>query len=140
DAVVLGPGLGRGRARGAFARAVLEAVQGPVLVDADGLMAFHGAADELRTLLMGKRALLTPHRGEFAALFPELAETSRRDPFGAAVAAAERLGQAVLLKGVPTVIAAPGIPLLVSASGNPGLATGGTGDVLAGMAATWLAR
>jgi len=140
DAVVLGPGLGRGTARGRFARAVLERVEGAVLVDADGLMAFRGAADELKSLLKDKRALITPHRGEFAALFPDLAEQTRFDPFGAAEAAAGRLGQAVLLKGVPTAIAAPGLPTLVSATGNPGLATGGTGDVLGGMAAMWLAR
>ena len=140
DAVVLGPGLGRGALRSAFARSVLGTVAAPVLVDADGLMAFKGAAAELKGLLAGKRALLTPHKGEFAALFPDLADGARRDPFAAATAAAERVGQAVLLKGVPTVIAAPGVPTLVSASGNPGLATGGTGDVLAGMAACWLAR
>ncbi len=140
DAVVLGCGLGRGSERAAFARAVLAAVRCPVLVDAEGLTAFRGAADELARLLAGRRALLTPHRGEFAALFPDLAEQSRRDPFGAASAAAQRVGQAVLLKGVPTVVAAPDLPPLVSASGNPGLATGGTGDVLAGIAAAWLAR
>ncbi|MEK6767482.1 MAG: NAD(P)H-hydrate dehydratase [Gemmatimonadota bacterium] len=140
DAVVLGPGLGRGSARDAFARAVIRGTTCPILIDADGLHAFRGAADELRDLLTGRRALLTPHRGEFAALFPDLAERTRRDPFGAAVAAADRVRQGVLLKGVPTVIAAPQVPPLVSASGNPGLATGGTGDVLAGMAACWLAR
>ncbi len=140
DAAVLGPGLGRGAVRARFVRLVLERLTCPVLVDADGLMAFRGAAPELRALLAGKRALLTPHRGEFAALFPDLVEGTRRDPFGAAAAAADRIGHAVLLKGVPTVIAAPGLPALVSASGNPGLATGGTGDVLAGMAAVWLAR
>ncbi len=140
DAAVLGPGLGRGTARARFARLVLERATCPVLVDADGLMAFRGAAGELQALLAGKRALLTPHRGEFAALFPDLAERTRRDPFSAAAAAADRVAQAVLLKGVPTVIAAPGLPALVSASGNPGLATGGTGDVLAGIAAVWLAR
>jgi len=140
DAVVLGPGLGRQASRPPFARAVLGAVRAPVLLDADGLMAFRGAAAELRTLLQGKRALLTPHRGEFAALFPDLADQTRHDPFGAAASAAERVGQTLLLKGVPTVCAAPGLPVLVSAAGNPGLATGGTGDVLAGMAASWLAR
>jgi len=140
DAIVLGPGLGRGTARSRFARLVLEARTGPLLLDADGLMAFRGAAVELKALLAGKSALLTPHRGEFAALFPDLAEGTRTDPFGMAMRAAERVGQAVLLKGVPTVAAAPGLPALVSATGNPGLATGGTGDVLAGMAATWLAR
>ncbi len=140
DAVVLGPGLGRGPERDAFARAVLAAARGSVLIDADALFAFRGVADELKGLLAGRLALLTPHKGEFAALFPDLAERTRKDPFGAAQEAAERLGQAVLLKGVPTVVAAPGLPLLVAAAGNPGLSTGGTGDVLAGMAASWLAR
>lgn len=140
DAVVVGPGLGRGAARSAFARRLLAACRAPLLLDADGLFAFKGAAAELRVLLEGKRALLTPHRGEFAALWPDLGEATRRDPFGAAQRAAESLRQAVLLKGVPSIVAAPGVPQLVSASGNPGLATGGTGDVLSGMAATWLAR
>ena len=140
DAVVLGPGLGRGPARERFARNVLGASRGAVLLDADGLMAFRGCADELKTILGGRAALLTPHRGEFGALVPRLAEQARHDPFGAAAAAADALGAGVLLKGVPTVIAAPGARPLVSAAGNPGLATGGTGDVLSGMAATWLAR
>jgi hydroxyethylthiazole kinase-like uncharacterized protein yjeF len=140
DAVILGPGLGRGAARERFARNVLGVAKGAVLVDADGLMAFRGAADELAGLLAGRHALLTPHRGEFAALFPDLAERTRRDPFGATVEAATRIGNGVLLKGVPTVVGSPGVPPLVSAAGNPGLATGGTGDVLSGMAASWLAR
>jgi len=140
DAVVLGPGLGRGKERAAFARMVVAVAASPLLIDADGLIAFTGATPELRMLLKGKRALLTPHRGEFAALFPDLAEDARHDPFGAAAIAAAQLEQTVLLKGVPTVIAAPRLPALVSAAGNPGLATGGTGDVLSGMAATWLAR
>ncbi len=140
DAVVLGPGLGRGPARERFARNVLGMSRGAVLVDADGLMAFRGAAAELGGLLAGRHALVTPHKGEFAALFPDLAEQARRDPFGAAGAAAQALGAGVLLKGVPSVVASPGVPALVSVAGNPGLATGGTGDVLSGMAASWLAR
>ncbi|OGT99410.1 MAG: hypothetical protein A2085_09505 [Gemmatimonadetes bacterium GWC2_71_10] len=140
DAVVIGPGLGRGPERSQFARAVLAACTAAPLLDADGIHAFKGAAGELEALLAGKRALLTPHRGEFAALWPDLDGLLRRDPFGAAQRAAEAVHQAVLLKGVPTIVAAPGVPQLVSASGNPGLATGGTGDVLSGMAATWLAR
>jgi NAD(P)H-hydrate epimerase len=140
DAVVLGPGLGRGPARERFARNVLGASRGAVLLDADGLMAFRGCAGELKGLLANRPALVTPHRGEFGALFPELAERTRRDPFGAAADAARALGATVLLKGVPTVVGSPDAPPLVSASGNPGLATGGTGDVLSGMAASWLAR
>ena len=140
DAVVLGPGLGRGAGRERFVRDVLRAARGALLVDADGLMAFRGAAEELAGLLRGHHALLTPHRGEFAALFPDLAERTRHDPFAAAAEAATRVGAGVLLKGVPTVVGSPGVPPLVSAAGNPGLATGGTGDVLSGMAASWLSR
>jgi NAD(P)H-hydrate epimerase len=140
DVVVLGPGLGRGPERDRFVRDVLAAAKCAVLVDADGLMALRGAAEELAGLLAGRHALLTPHRGEFAALLPDLAERAGRDPFSAATEAAARLGAGVLLKGVPTVVASPGVPPLVSAAGNPGLATGGTGDVLSGMAASWLAR
>ena len=138
DAIILGPGLGRNAARARFARRIIECCGPSLLIDADGLHALRG--NDIGTLLAGKRALLTPHRGEFAVLFGDLADTARRDPFAAASAAADRCGQAVLLKGVPTVCAAPALPPLVSAAGNPGLATGGTGDVLAGMAATWLAR
>ncbi len=119
---------------------MLGVAKGALLVDADGLMAFRGAAAELAGLLAGHHALLTPHRGEFAALFPDLAERTRHDPFAAAAEAATRVGAGVLLKGVPTVVGSPGVPPLVSAAGNPGLATGGTGDVLSGMAASWLSR
>lgn len=139
DAIVLGPGLGRAAERPAFIGAVLERTTAPILIDADALVLLRGMGD-IQQRLAGRRALLTPHRGEFAVLFPEFSELVRRDPFGAAQSAADRSGQAVLLKGVPTACAAPGVPVLVSASGNPGLATGGTGDVLSGMAATWLAR
>jgi NAD(P)H-hydrate epimerase len=84
--------------------------------------------------------VLTPHPGEFRALFPDLASQRELDPWGAAAAAAERAGAVVLLKGVPTVVAAPGRPGLTVASGNPGLATGGSGDVLSGIIGSALAR
>ncbi|MEO8452206.1 MAG: NAD(P)H-hydrate dehydratase, partial [Gemmatimonadota bacterium] len=56
------------------------------------------------------------------------------DPWSAAVEAARRSGATVLLKGVPTVVARTGRPLLTVAAGNPGLATGGSGDTLSGIA------
>jgi ADP-dependent NAD(P)H-hydrate dehydratase / NAD(P)H-hydrate epimerase len=251
DAIVLGPGLGRGEQRSAFVLAVLERATQPVVIDADALQ------------VLGARAagrsprVLTPHPGEFAAQFPEIADLARRDRFGAPAAAlkycaptgsvrsaapparltpgaspgleeqegsrlntslppegleeqegsrlnaslppegleeqggsrlntslppegleeqegshlntslppegleeqegsrpvsslppqapglrrgsAWRQGTAVLLKGVPTVIAAAHGTRVVGA-GNPALATGGTGDLLAGTIAAWLAR
>ena len=147
DALVLGPGLGRSPARQALVRAVLERSDKPAVIDADAL---HTGFD---TLSAGRGPrVLTPHPGEFQAAFPALADQVRPDRFGAAAAAAEQLaasgaagaagsgGAVVLLKGVPTVIAAAGCSLRVVAAGNPALATGGSGDLLAGFIAAFLAQ
>lgn len=141
DAIVLGPGLGRGRGddRSAFAAAVLDRASAPLVIDAD---AFHA--------LQGKLALgtaprvLTPHPGEFATAFPDLADLGRDDRFAAPAEALASLmagsaTAALLLKGVPTVIAEPR-GVRVVAAGNPSLATGGSGDLLAGCIAAFLVR
>jgi len=141
DAVVLGPGLGRGDQRTAFARAVLERAAVPVVLDADALH-----VDGLFGVGTAPR-VLTPHPGEFAAQFPALANSGRDDRFAApsaalaAIAAALPAGTpaAVLLKGVPTVVAGT-TGVRVIAAGNPALATGGSGDLLAGTIGSFLAR
>ena len=138
DAIVVGPGLGRGDARNAFVRAVLERAAKPTVLDADALH-----VPELWRVGAAPR-VLTPHAGEFAAQFPDLADLARRDPFGAPAAALAATAvpsppTAILLKGVPTVIASSEGTRVVGA-GNPALATGGTGDLLAGTIAAWLAR
>jgi NAD(P)H-hydrate epimerase len=139
DAVVIGPGLGRGPGRRELVTALIGAARAIVL-DADGLIAFQGAAEELRALAEGRALVLTPHPGEFRALFPELAPIRELDPWAAAASAAEASGATVLLKGVPTVIARQGRAPLTVAAGNPGLATGGSGDVLSGLVGTALAQ
>jgi hydroxyethylthiazole kinase-like uncharacterized protein yjeF len=111
-----------------------------LVLDADALVAFQGAPDDLRTIGERRALVLTPHPGEFRTLFPDLASRRELDPWGAAVAAAEQVGAVVLLKGVPTVVAAPGRPPVTVAAGNPGLATGGSGDVLSGIIGTALAQ
>jgi len=143
DAVVLGPGLGRGEERDAFVNAVLHACECPVVIDADAILPG-------RSVEGGGRRVFTPHLGEFRAAFPELAEEMTRDRFAVAEAAAEMFNAdptvlpsyrpTVLLKGVPTLIAQQGHPLRVVATGNPSLATGGSGDVLAGFIGAYLAR
>jgi NAD(P)H-hydrate epimerase len=135
DAVVIGPGLGRDAGRRALITALIEAAR-TVVLDADALVAFGGAAAELASLSAGRSLVLTPHPGEFRTLFPELAARRELDPWAAAAAAAEQTGAAILLKGVPTVIAARGRQLLTVVAGNPGLATGGSGDVLSGLVGT----
>ncbi len=132
DAVVIGPGLGRDAERTAFVLAVLERCRRAV-VDADALVMLAGQLDALAELAAKRTLVLTPHPGEFSTLFPDLAEPLPHDPWTAARAAHMRVGATVLLKGVPTVIAAAIPALLTVAAGNPGLATGGSGDVLSGL-------
>jgi len=139
DAVVIGPGLGRSPGRGDLVLAVLRACKAAVL-DADGLMALQGRLSELAVACEGRQVLMTPHLGEFRTLFPADSTMAAVDPWGAAERAAAASGATILLKGVPTVVAGSGAPLLTIAAGNPGLATGGSGDCLAGLAATFLAQ
>jgi NAD(P)H-hydrate epimerase len=139
DAVIIGPGLGREPGRRSLVVSLARTARAVVL-DADALVAFQGAAGELAKLAGERPLVLTPHPGEFRTLFPDLAPTRELDPWGAAAAAAERTGATVLLKGVPTVVARPGLAALTVAAGNPGLATGGSGDVLSGLIGTALAQ
>jgi len=139
DAVVIGPGLGRDAGRRELVAALIDRARAVVL-DADALVAFQGATAELGRLARGRTVVLTPHPGEFRTLFPAHAAERELDPWAAAERAAEEVGAVVLLKGVPTVIAASGAATLAVAAGNPGLATGGSGDVLSGLIGTALAQ
>ena len=138
DAVVLGPGLGREprQARAGFVAAVVSRRPVPTVIDADALHVFRADVPT------GSRALIcTPHVGEFRALVGDgLADEAANDRWSAAARAATKLKCTVLLKGVPTVIADLRGPAQVVASGNPGLATGGSGDLLAGFIGAFLAR
>ena len=133
DALVAGPGLGQGSVRAAFLSAVLARRALPTVLDADAL-----GIVELRT---DRPLVLTPHLGEFRRLAGDaLADEASNDRWSAAAKAAQKLKATVLLKGVPTVVADVRGPALVVASGNPGLATGGSGDLLAGFSGAFLAR
>jgi NAD(P)H-hydrate epimerase len=137
DALVVGPGLGREprHARRDFLSAALGRRRGPAVIDADAL---HFP----ESLIPSPQALVcTPHLGEFRALAGDgLADEASNDRWSATARAAAKLKCTVLLKGVPTVIADLRGPAQVVASGNPGLATGGSGDLLAGFIGAFLAR
>jgi NAD(P)H-hydrate epimerase len=133
EAVVLGPGLGREPARVEFLSAVFARRAVPTVLDADALHLFRGPVE--------RPLVCTPHVGEFRALAgDQLADAAANDRWAAAAKAAAKLKATVLLKGVPTVIADLRGPIHVVASGNPGLATGGSGDLLAGFIGAFLAR
>jgi hydroxyethylthiazole kinase-like uncharacterized protein yjeF len=130
----VGPGLGVDAAGKQVLSAVLEQ-QLPTVVDADALTL---VADDAQ-LLVGRTAptVLTPHEGEFSRLAPDL--DLARDRSGAVRTLASRSGCTVLLKGPVTVVADPDGRLRLNPTGTPWLATAGTGDVLTGMIASYLA-
>ena len=126
-AIVIGPGLGSGDVATARLAAV-EASGLTVVADADAVA--WAAAQP------GRAAILTPHAGEFANAFPDLADL---DKVTAARAAAERSDAVVIYKGADTVIAAPDGRAAIASQGCGWLATAGTGDVLAGLCGAALA-
>ncbi|MBS0124164.1 NAD(P)H-hydrate dehydratase [Thetidibacter halocola] len=151
NALCLGPGLGLDRAR-ELAPVAVRAEHAPyVVLDADALTAFAGDPEALRAMLHD-RCVLTPHDGEFARLFPDIAERLNApattgpvySKVDATRAAAKRAGCIVLFKGPDTVIAAPDGRASVNAAvyerAAPWLATAGSGDVLAGFITGLLAR
>jgi hydroxyethylthiazole kinase-like uncharacterized protein yjeF len=138
DAVIVGPGLGRDAGRRAFVTEVFRHAR-QVVLDADGIVAFHGGVAELALGARGRSLILTPHLGEFRGLMPELAASASVDPWTAASDLSSATGATVLLKGVPTVVTGPGASPITVAAGNPGLATGGSGDTLSGLIGTFLA-
>ncbi|WP_031161052.1 bifunctional ADP-dependent NAD(P)H-hydrate dehydratase/NAD(P)H-hydrate epimerase [Streptosporangium roseum] len=135
QAWVLGPGLGTGPEALAVARSVL-ASDVPVLVDADALTLVSRDRSLLRR---AAPVLITPHAGELSRLLdvPRARIEARR--LEHVRRAAAELGVTVLLKGSTTLVAQQGRPVRVNLTGSPWLATGGTGDVLAGLAGALLA-
>jgi NAD(P)H-hydrate epimerase len=130
SAVAIGPGLGRGDDERALVSRLLRELRVPIVVDADALFGLEPGD-------WPAPRVLTPHAGELARLLGHEVDAHRLE---AVQAAAERFGSVVLLKGADTLVAAPGEGVLVSASGTPALATAGSGDVLTGVVAAFLAK
>ncbi|OLE14428.1 MAG: hypothetical protein AUG20_04445 [Gemmatimonas sp. 13_1_20CM_3_60_15] len=140
DAVVIGPGLGKSNESRGLVERILSAADVPVLFDADALNVFADDTASFARLLLGKKALLTPHVAEFARLMDTTADKVLDNRFDIGTDLAQKLGAVVLLKGTPTVIFSPNGDRLVVARGSAALGTGGSGDILAGVAGTMLAQ
>ncbi|HEX4815742.1 MAG TPA: NAD(P)H-hydrate dehydratase [Nonomuraea sp.] len=136
QAWVLGPGLGTDDWAREVAAGVLES-QVPVLVDADALTL---VARERSLLFRSVPTLITPHAGELARLLRVDRDDVEARRLEHARRAAAELGVTVLLKGSTTVVAEESRPVRVNATGTSWLATGGTGDVLSGVAGALLAQ
>jgi NAD(P)H-hydrate epimerase len=137
DAMIVGPGIGRSDSTARFARRILDEIDRPALIDADGLFGFAGAPEDLRR---GAPTVITPHAGELARLLGSDRDSVDAARLEHAKEAAERSGAVVVLKGSDTIVAAPGAPPLINTLRAPGLATAGTGDVLTGIGGAYLAK
>ena len=140
DAIVVGPGMVDRDGATRLTRLVAEraGAEAGLLLDATAIACATGVGDALEPY--AGRLVLTPHHGEMAALTGRSVDDIAADPAAAARAAAEHHGAVVVLKTSDTLIAAPDGTLLHYAGGGVGLATGGSGDVLAGAIAGLLSR
>jgi NAD(P)H-hydrate epimerase len=138
DVVAMGPGVGRSHETRALMRALAKRLDVPLVIDADGIVALADEPGALRS--REAPTVLTPHPGEAARVLGCKAADVNRDRVGAARSLAERTGAVVLLKGAATIAASAEGKIVVNPTGGPALAAGGTGDVLLGLVAAYLAQ
>ncbi len=140
DAIVIGPGLGRSDETRELVEQILGDSAVPVLLDADALNVFEGDAKSLAALLAERSAIITPHVAEFARLAGLNVKEVIANRFEIGLQLANTLDATVLLKGSPTVVFTPEGQRFVVPRGTAALGTGGSGDILAGIAGTLLAQ
>jgi ADP-dependent NAD(P)H-hydrate dehydratase len=138
-AIIIGPGMLDNDAAGMLVAKLLKAGKEiPFLIDAAAMTGLRHTAKAKR--LCDQRAVLTPHAGEMASLLDRSIETVRAKPVDTALEAAIRFDTVVAFKDGDTYIATPSGECWVNRGGVAGLATSGSGDVLAGMIGGLLAR
>ena len=140
NAIVIGPGLGKSAKTKKLVEKILGDSALPVLLDADALNIFDGDVSALARIIAGRPALITPHVAEFSRLTGVPVQKVLDDRFDIGTDVAAKLGATVLLKGSPTIIFAPEGERYVVARGTAALGTGGSGDLLDGIAGTLLAQ
>lgn len=135
--VVLGPGMGREQSTQRLAQELVERIEVPLVLDADGLNAHAGRIEKLAE----RKAplVMTPHAGELARLLKTDSEAIGARRLESAREGAKRSGGILLLKGDDTIVT-DGERVAVNRVSSPGLATAGTGDILSGMIGAMIAR
>ena len=137
-AVVVGPGMGQGESQSALMEHLCRECACPVVVDADGINSL--PVHILMEQTISTPLILTPHPGEMARLLGVSAAQVQAKRHEIARRFVEQTGATLVLKGHRTLVCAPGCPLLENPTGNPGMATGGSGDVLAGIIGALVAQ
>ncbi|MBI5779842.1 MAG: NAD(P)H-hydrate dehydratase [Planctomycetes bacterium] len=136
DAVGIGPGLSRHPQTMEFVRSVLPLFTCPAVIDADGINAL---VNNIKIIGKMRSAILTPHAAEMARLLKTTPTKIQFNRMDSAVEAAKRLKSIVILKGYKTIVT-DGENIYINTTGNPGMATAGSGDVLTGMIASFVAQ
>jgi len=140
DVLAAGPGLGTGAGAAEVIRSLAASCRKPMVLDADVLNILAGGKAGARKIGAAAAAIVTPHPGEAARLLGLTAKEVQADRLGAVRRLAREMGCCALLKGDRTLTAVPEGTVRVNSTGNPGMATGGSGDALTGIAAAWLAQ
>lgn len=134
--MLIGPGMGRAPATGKLVRALLEQSNLPMVLDADAL--YHISPEELKR--QHSEVIITPHSGEFARLLKIQTQDVLNAPLERARELALQTGTIVHLKGSTSLTALPSGRVFIHTTGAPGMATAGSGDLLAGLIASFIAQ
>ncbi len=140
NALAIGPGLSLNSETARLIRKIVLEADLPMVVDADGLSAFVGKMNSIRTKKKKGSVVFTPHPGEMARLLNCPVQQIQQDRLQVARDFAQTYGQILILKGADSLVATPGGEVFINLTGNPGMATGGMGDVLTGMVGGFLAQ
>ncbi len=138
DAVLVGPGMGRSNDTLQIVRCLVRECEATMIFDADALSVMSAQVDIFKKAR--KPPVLTPHPGEMAKLIQREVAEVQANRAEIARRVAGMVGGVVVLKGAGTIVAQTGRPISISLAGNPGMATGGSGDVLAGLLAGVVAQ
>lgn len=138
SAIALGPGLSENPSTQRLILRIIETSSIPLIIDADALNALHRHLNILTKT--GTVKILTPHPGEMSRLTGQKKNTVEKNRKNSADTFAKKYNCTLLLKGAKTVIASPGKRTYINTTGNSGMATAGSGDVLTGMIAAFIAQ
>lgn len=138
DIFAVGPGLSTHPETVEFVKWLLSEMHKPLVLDADGLNALAKSPDFIKNY--PGEMVITPHPGELARLVNLSIDDIQTDRLKIIRRFAQEWGKVIVLKGGPTVIAAPNGEVFINSTGNPGMATGGSGDVLTGVIAGLMAQ
>lgn len=138
DCIAMGPGISQNKDTQGLVRNVVNKIEKPIVLDADGLNAFAGHLESLRKT--GAPLILTPHPGEMARLAGKDVAQIQDNRKDIALSFAHQYNIVLVLKGHETIVADASGEYYINETGNAGMATGGAGDILTGMIASFIGQ